>query len=174
MEGNRMNGGGRETGRAEPEGIALLTDYRANPGKYLPLTDRQFSRFDEWEDEIVRNVSWGAGLLEGNRPYFAELWKVFGVATLTVTVSAENAGETEILLMIVKAGLVGCPDPRKTEIHFKETEDGEGNRFVSVNFRYSREDDDYAEQYIRWRAPLHPFGELNALNGGDTEGTGRD
>ena len=52
--------------------IAFLKEYRANPEKYLPMVDHQCKHFDEWNDEITRNLCWDAGILEGNRPYFAE------------------------------------------------------------------------------------------------------
>ena len=82
--------------------------------------------FDEWEEEIVRNMCWGAGILDGNRPYFMELWKVFGVSTMTVTVAADGIEPAEIVRLLQSSGLVGCRDPEKAKINIKRVTEKDG------------------------------------------------
>ena len=83
--------------RMQTEGIDFLREYRADPERYLPLPERQYQHFDEWEGEIIRNLCWSAGLLEGNRPYFAEFWKIFGVTSMTVSVFSGDTQPEEII-----------------------------------------------------------------------------
>ena len=132
------------------EGIDFLKEYRAHPERYYPLTDRQYEHFDEWEDEIVRNLCWSACLLEGNRPYFTECWKIFGVTSITVNVSVADTTPHDIVRMIQEAGLVDCVNPEKAKIHFKKHTDKTGNEFIGVNSVISTEDDDHSEQYQIW------------------------
>ena len=98
------------------------------------MPDKQYQHFDEWEEEIIRNLCWGAGLLEENRPYFAEFWKVFGVTSLTVTVSSKDTEPAKIVQMIQKAGLIECINPDKAEIHFKKFTDDHGNEFTPLGY----------------------------------------
>ena len=146
------------------EGPDFLLEYRTNTDRYLPLPDKQYQHFDEWEEEIIRNLCWGAGLLEENRPYFAEFWKVFGVTSLTVTVSSKDTEPAKIVQMIQKADLIECINPDKAEIHFKKFTDDHGNEFIGVNSVIGKEDDDNAEQYLFWKGKTHRFEELNAMN----------
>ncbi len=144
--------------------IAFLKEYRANPEQYLPLTEKQYKHFDEWEEQIVRNLCWGAGILEGNRPYFMELWKIFGVSTMTVSVVSDGIEPAEIVRLLQSSGLVECTDPEKAKINIKKfTEDG-GKTFYGVNTVIGKEDDDTAEQYVFWNGPTCRFDELNVLN----------
>ena len=146
------------------EGIDFLREYRANPGKYLPLSEDQYKHFEKWEDEIIRNHCWGAGLLEGNRPYFAECWSIFGVSTITVLVSAEDAEGTDIVRMIQEAGLVECVNPEKAKITIKKATEENGNVFYGINTVTGSEKDG---QYLFWKGPIHTYEELDELNGYD-------
>lgn len=146
------------------EGPEFLLEYRAHPDRYLPLSDVQYKHFDKWEDQIVRNLCWSAGLLEENRPYFAEFWKVFGVTTLTLTVSAKGAKPDEIVRMLWKAGLIASNDPEKVSIEYKSITDDHGNEFIGVNFVFGTEDDERAEGYLTWMGKAYSFYKLNALN----------
>ena len=148
----------------QTEGIDFLRGYRADPERYLPLPDRQYQHFDEWEGEIIRNLCWSAGLLEGNRPYFAEFWKIFGVTSMTVSVFSGDTQPEEIVRMIQNADLVECTDPEQAKINLKKFTDGQGNEFLSVNSVVGKEDDEHAEQYLVWKGKTHRFDELNALN----------
>ena len=35
--------------------IAFLKEYRAHPERYLPLTDKQYKHYNEWEEESLEN-----------------------------------------------------------------------------------------------------------------------
>ena len=144
--------------------IAFLKEYRAHPERYLPLTDKQYKHYNEWEEEIIRNMCWGTGLLEGNLPYFMECWKVFGMTTLTVTVFAEGQDPAEIVGMMQRSGLVQCSNPEKAKIHIKKVTEKNGKVFYGINSVMGKEDDDYAEQYLYWLGDSCRFDELNALN----------
>ena len=160
--------------RMRPEGPDFLLEYRAHPERYRPLAETQYKHFDEWEDQIVRNLCWSAGLLEENRPYFAEFWKVFGVTTLTITVSAKGAEPAEILRMILKAGLIVFKDHEKARIQSKRIKDDDGNEFIGMNFVFGTENDEYAEGYLTWMEKAHRFDELNALNEKENNTSGDD
>ena len=149
---------------AKLEGTDFLVEYRAHPERYLPLTDDQYKHFDRWEEQILLNEYWGAGLLEGNRPYFLEVWKVFGVRTLTVIVSAEGTTQEEIVRMIIRAGLLSSRTPEKVEFNFKPTVDDHGNKFIGVNAVISKETDDSFEQYYHWMGNVFSFDKLDELN----------
>ena len=146
--------------------IAFLKKYRAHPEKYLPMVDRQYKHFDEWEDQITRNVCWSAGILNGNRPYFAECWKVFLTTSMTVFFPAAGyehvKHELFFLMELMQAGLVlpRCKDMN----HLKAVRftDGNGNEFISFNFVVDIEE---KGQYMSWLGDCCGFDALNRLNG---------
>lgn len=67
------------------EGPELLKVVRAYPKSFLPMVDRQYE-YHYLRDRSSRlrkkNLSWGAGVLSGNRPYFAEYWNLHQLGTL--------------------------------------------------------------------------------------------
>ena len=146
--------------------IAFLKEYRAHPERYLPMVDQQYRYFDKWEDdEITRNVCWSAGILNGNRPYFAECWKVFLTTAMTVFFSAEGYERVEseyfFLMLLMQAGLAlpccGDLDHLKAE----RFTDGNGNEFISFNFVLDIEE---KGQYMSWLGEGCRYDELNRLN----------
>lgn len=146
--------------------VAFLKEYRAHPEKYLPLADRQYRHFDEWEEQVVRNLFWSAGILNGNRPYFAECWKVFLTTSVTVFFSAEEYGKVNNdLFFLMELMLAGLALPRSRDMnHMKALRitDGNGNEFISFNFVLDIEE---GEQYTTWHGSTCGFDELNRLNG---------
>jgi len=147
--------------------ITFLKEYRAHPERYLPMVDHQYNQFDKWEDEIVRNMCWSAGILNGNRPYFAECWKVFLTTAMTVFFSAAgyDHGKSEpfFLMELIRAGLV---IPRSADLnHLRALRytDGSGNEFIAFNFVLDIEE---SGQYMSWLGSTCRFDELNRLNDG--------
>ena len=73
-------------------GLELIKSYRANPEHYLPMLDRTEEVPSKNEYGEV-NIGWNAGLLEENRPYFAECWAVDHITSLTIYVSTKGIEE---------------------------------------------------------------------------------
>ena len=155
--------------------IAFLKEYRAHPERYLPMVDHQYKHFDEWDDEITRNMCWSAGILNGNRPYFAECWKVFMTTSMTVFISAEGyENEKNELFFLMELMQAGLAMPRCEDLnHLKALRytDGNGNEFISFNFVLDIEE---KGQYMSWLGNFCGFDELNRLNEetGETAGDG--
>ena len=75
---------------AKITGVEFLQEYRAYPGNYPPLIDHQYKHFREWEDEIMRNISWSAGVGHNNRPWFAERFDALLGSMITVFISTKG------------------------------------------------------------------------------------
>ena len=151
------------------EGIEFLALYRAYPKKYLPITDKQFQHYDEWEDDIVQNMCWSAGVLEENRPYFAEIWKAFGVTTVTVTVSLQETDSGSVVQMVLRSRLIECINPQKAKVSIKSTEEKDGYEFISVNIIMGTEDDNNGEQFAYWNGKTFKYDDLNDYNDKQTK-----
>ncbi len=147
------------------EGIRFLREYRADPEKYLPLSSYQYKHFDEWDDEITRNMCWGAGILEDNRPYFMECWKVFLTTSVTVRISAKGIehwqDELQFLLLLVRAGLITGLDREHLSMHVLKQTEEDGNEFFAVNLVLSV---DEKGQFVQWGGETDSFEALNRLN----------
>ncbi len=145
--------------------IAFLKEYRAHPERYLPMVNHQYKHFDEWENEIVRNMCWDAGILEDNRPYFMECWKVFSTTSITVLISAKGIehwqNEMLFLLKFIEAGLITEFDKDNLNIKVKKYAEENGNEFFSVNLVLGV---DEKGQFIRWGRGSETFEALNRLN----------
>ena len=159
QEGKNMDNS--KTTNQRKEGIEFLLEYRAHPEKYLPLVDHQYHHFDQWEEQIIRNQCWGAGLLEGNRPYFMECWKVFLATSITVFISSEGIDRTEAVRMLERTGLVRCVDPGKAKPEILEFKDSNENGFYSINTVIGVDEEG---QFLFWNGKTHPFDELNEMN----------
>ncbi len=147
------------------QGIEFLREYRENPGRFLSMIDHQYKQFGEWEDEDSRNLCWDAGIYEGNRPYFAECWKIFSITVMTVFIYAEGLDpepDTEyILVEFIRNGLITGLSGDFLKIDVKPFTDGAGNRFLSVNLVLSKDEEG---QFIRWGRGGAGYEELNELN----------
>ena len=70
-------------------GLELIKAYRTNPDHFLPM-------FDHTEEVPIRNeygevnLGWYAGLLEENRPFFADCWAADHITWLAIHVSAKG------------------------------------------------------------------------------------
>lgn len=158
----------RAEGRLTREqGPGFLREYREHPERFLPLIDRQYLTVDEWEDGVIRNLGWDAGIYQDNCPYFAECWKLFTATVMTVTLpAAAFPGEPDLKTVLVEfirnglvAGLCGEDPPR---IETGALTDGTGAEFRTFNLVLS---EDEQGQMIRWGRGYFRYDELNALNG---------
>ena len=154
----------------ELEGIEMLKECREHPENYYPLIDHQFKKFDVWEDEIVRNIGWGAGLYFEDRPYFAECWKIFTTTAMTVFISSEGIEDSKNVLQLFMLDMIvrGMISPEKDFFHKAnkavKVTDESGNEFYSINFVLYEEDDENCTQYVHWNPKIHSFEELNRFN----------
>ena len=70
------------------QGLDFLREYDKHGSLYLPLIDHAgqvFPRRDPKHGEA--NIGWNCGLLDGNRPYFAESWAIDGIMMMTIFIS---------------------------------------------------------------------------------------
>ena len=149
------------------EKIRLLDTIRSHPEKYFPITDHAWKVFpkktegNEWCDPEY-NLGWDAGLLDGNRPYFAECWATGGITMLTYFVSAkgmEDAEKADILKLLTDARLFRPRDPEHPRANMMKFEDKSGNTFFSVNAAVEDENGTYLDG-----GTVYPFKELNGYN----------
>ena len=91
------------------DAIAFLDEYRQNKERFLPLIDHVWKTFPRREEETGDvNIGWDAGVFDGNRPYFCELWSS-GYMFLTYfisTIGIENCSDEQLEQMLKDAGLV--------------------------------------------------------------------
>ncbi len=125
--------------------------------------DKVFPRRSEYGEV---NLGWNAGEYERGRPFFAECWAEGGMTMLTIFVSAQGMEETTAEQLDEHFRRIGfykaVSEDRGMEcLRFK---DGAGNVFFSLNLLVGEEDDVCLKG-----APILPYSELNALNGGKTE-----
>ena len=148
--------------------IRLLDTLRNSPEKFLPIVDHAWKIFPkenrgtEWYDDPEYNIGWDAGLLDGNRPYFAECWATCGITMLTYFVSAagmEDATTKDLLKLLTDARLFRLYDPEHPRTDVMKFEDKNGNLFFSVNVTVGIEDETYLDG-----GTVYPFGPLNAHN----------
>ena len=78
-----------EEGKTDLSGLELVKACREHPERYYPMRDHteQVSRRDKFGDS---NIGWYAGLLDENRPFFAECWASDGITMLTIFVSVKG------------------------------------------------------------------------------------
>ncbi len=145
--------------------LQFLEEYRTHPDRYLPLIDHAWKVFpakepNAWDPEY--NVGWNAGILEGNRPFFAECWATCGVTILTYFISVEGIGEygvKELLGMLEGAGIIHIKDPEHPRAQALPFTDGNGNTFFSVNITVGDEEETYVTG-----GEIHSYKHLNEYN----------
>ena len=148
--------------------IKLLSLFRLNPDKFLPVVDHAWKVFPdvnygtEWYDDKEVNIGWDAGLLEPDRPYFMEAWATCGITMMTYFVSVkgiEDATTEDLVKMLTDAGLLRLPDPENPRTSVMKFEDSTGEVFYSINVTVGADDDLYAEG-----GRYYPYGPLNKYN----------
>ena len=143
----------------------ILTAIRTRPEDYLPLVDHARKFFESRSEWGEVNIGWNVGLLEGNRPWFAECWAEDGITVLTYylsTAGIENKNRRQLIAVLEKAGIVKFADPqgrRYTEV-IKHT-DGKGDEFFAVNVVAGTED---ASFLTADSGLVFGFDELNRYN----------
>lgn len=141
------------------EGPAFLLEYRKHPGRYLALTGRQY------QNSACTGPGnfWSAGLLEDNRPYFAE-YKGFYLYILTSArwVKKETA-ENTFLQKLIARGLVTDrrKDPPSLWPFLFERTEPDGDRYWVLRIEGEKVTPNGP---VRWTGPRHSFTELNRLN----------
>ena len=148
--------------------IKMLSMFRLNPEKFLPLVDHAWKVFPdvnygtEWYDDKEVNIGWDTGLLAPNRPYFKESWATGGITMMTYFVSArgiENAATEDLVKMLTDAHLFRLLDPENPRTSAMKFEDDTGEVFWSINVTVGVEDEVYVEGGC-----YYPYGPLNEYN----------
>ena len=146
----------------ELKGLELIKAYNADRSRFMPMyyySDQTGSRND-WGGA---NIGWYAGLLEENRPFFADCWGMEGATMLTLYVSAEGIGEitaTELEHRFEEAGYYRRLRTLYSGPSLTTITDREGNVFLALNLMVG-EDEDPA---LIDGAPVLPYRILNEYN----------
>ena len=143
-------------------GLELIKAYRADPDRYLPMIDHKEQMPGRNEYGEV-NIGWNAGLLEENRPYFAECWAVDQMTMLTICVSArgiEDKTPEEIDLWFQDAGYYSYRGEKKYPAKVRREKYPNGDEFFIVNLLVGEE----GEPALIDGAPVIPWSVLNEYN----------
>ena len=78
-----------EKEKMDLSGLELVKAYREHPEQYYPMRDHteQVPRRDKFGDI---NIGWYAGLLEENRPFFADCWAADHITWIAIHVSSKG------------------------------------------------------------------------------------
>ena len=123
-------------------GMDLIRAYDQHPEEFLPMNkpDNEVPPRNEYGEV---NIGWNAGLLDENRPFFAECWAVDGITVLTMFVSTlgiENETPEELEQRFLESGYYRkregadrAPEVRKFA--------ADGNEFYSINVTVGVDDE---------------------------------
>lgn len=152
------------------EGPDFLKLYRIFPDYFMPLADKAFMHHPKIEMVDRRhkvNMYWGAGVLEGNRPYFAENWGIHMLGNrsseMTVYMSSEGLDENwqDEMDMLRKLGLeklIEIIEPQYISVRADHYTDGKGNEYFAV---YLLLRTILGDKIMRWKGKLFPYEMLN-------------
>ena len=147
-------------------------DIQFHPEKYYPLVDHNTWKFDSRTKSGDVNIGWNIGVLDGNRPWFAECWARDQITMLTYFISAKGMEEakTEDLVRLLEGGhLVTFLDREHPRVSVMKFEDDSENVFFSINITVGYED----ETYIKG-GRIFPYGPLNEYNSRKLKEAGKD
>ena len=119
------------------KGLDLVKAYRNHPERFLPMQDHpeQVPAKYEYEYFTDHNIGWYAGLLEENRPFFAECWASEGITMLTIfvsTIGIEDKSAAELADWFQSIGYYKAMDASRLPRTLKY-KDKSGNEFFSIN-----------------------------------------
>ena len=142
-------------------GLDMIREYRTNPEKYLPMYDVtwQMSPRNEY-DEV--SIGWNAGLLDGNRPYFADCWAIDQVTMLTFylcTKDIEGASPEFLAQLFIDSGYFWPKEGYKPP-YVRTFTDKNGNEFYSINLGVGVDDSPASIG----GAPIIAYSRLNEFN----------
>lgn len=148
------------------KGLDAIKALRAEPDKWLhtPVTTSFIPRVNEHGEY---NIGWNAGIVEGNRLFYAEVWATDGITMLTMNFSAkgiEEYSEKEIDTLLQNSGYYTAREGHKLP-QIAKLSDGEGGQFFNVNIAVGYEDEIYIDG-----ANIYPFSILNEFNGYNEKG----
>ena len=143
-------------------GLELIKAYRENPDNYLPMIDHkeEVPRRNEYGEV---NIGWNAGLLEENRPYFAECWSADQITTLTIYVSSKGIREKtaeELDRWFQDIGYYRYKDADYGPAYVMPFENPDGNEFFMISVTVGIDD----EPARITGAPVIPWSVLNEYN----------
>ena len=123
-------------------GLQMVKAYRAHPEDFLPMMD--FTEPVPARDEYGgANIGWNAGLLEENRPFFAECWAIDQVTVLTIYVSAdgiEDISPEELEKMVQESGYYSYVEPgHKASV--KTITNNKGETFFALDITVGIDED---------------------------------
>lgn len=143
-------------------GLELIKAYRANPGHFLPMIDHREEVPGRNKYGEV-NIGWNAGLLEENRPYFAECWAADHITTLTIYVSAkgiEDKTAEELDRWFQDIGYFRYRDAGYAPAYVMSFKRPDGNEFFMISVTVGIDDEPARID----GAPIIPWRVLNEYN----------
>ena len=148
------------------KGLDALKALRAEPEKWLPVpgTEGFHPRRNEYGEY---NIGWNAGIIDGNRMFYAEVWATDGITMLTMYFSdkgIENCSKKEIDTLLQSSEYYS-PREGYTGPQAEKFSDPQGNGFYSANIAVGYEDEIYIDG-----ANIIPFSVLNEFNGYNEKG----
>ena len=139
-------------------GIDVLRECRCKGSKLLPIVSDARREMPSRNEYGEVNIGWNAGVMDGNRPYFAECWATDGITMLTVFISTKGIEDMPHAEIAQKFADTGYYIPREnahkpTVMEFTDTA---GNGFFSINIAVGNEDEVFLDG-----APILAPGVLN-------------
>lgn len=143
-------------------GLELIKAYRAHPECFYPFLDRRGQVAPKNKYGEV-NIGWNAGLLEGDRPFFAECWGADHMTTLSIYVSAkgiEDIAPEELEKMILDSGYFSYREDGYQTPQVNSFKNSKGEEFFLFTVGVGVED----EPALIDGAKIYPWSVLNEYN----------
>ena len=143
-------------------GLELIRSYRENPELYLPMLDRK-KEVPARNEYGEHNIGWNAGLLEDNRPYFAECWAMDQITSLTIYVTTKGIeGKTaeEMDRWFQDIGYYSYRDKDHHTARLDTFKNPDGDEFYIITVTVGVDE----EPALIDGAPIYPWSILNEYN----------